>query len=201
MYICIVINQQSNYKDKPFSKIEAIIYKYHLGMKTKDYEKPKFDISKAYDINEVAEVLGVTRRTIDRNNPNSIFSRSLKHLNKRYFEKDRVIEYQEKNILANIDLLLEEIESKIEYFDYNTEETIEIEYMNATIEVGVRITGFTGFENEKSIELVGIDEKRNRSYVDAYNKLYDELPKLSNELKYKVGLMVERINRYNKNDF
>ena len=170
-------------------------------MKTKDYEKPKFDISKAYDINEVAEALGVTRRTIDRNNPNSIFSRSLKHLNKRYFEKDRVIEYQEKNILANIDLLLEEIESKIEYFDYNTEETIEIDYMNVTIEVGVRVTGFTGMDNIKCIELIDIDQKRGRGYVDVYNKLYDELPKLTNELKHKVGLLVERINKDNEVEY
>lgn len=166
-------------------------------MKTKDYEKPKFDISKAYDINEVAEVLGVTRRTIDRNNPNSIFSRSLKHLNKRYFEKDRVIEYQEKNILANIDLLLEEIESKIEYFDYNTEETIELEFMNATIEVGVKVTGFTGMDNDKHIELVDIDKERGRSYVDAYNKLYDELPNLIKELKSKVALIADRMNNIN----
>lgn len=167
-------------------------------MKTKDYEKPKFDISKSYDINEVAEVLGVSRRTVDRNNPNSIFSRSLKHLNKRYFEKDRVIEYQEKNILANIDLLLEEIENKIEYFDYNTEETIEIEYMNVTINVGIRITGFTGMDNKKCVELVNIDENRGRGYVDAYNTLYDELPRLSKELKYKVGLLVDRINKDNE---
>ena len=170
-------------------------------MKTKDYEKPKFDISKAYDINEVAEVLGVTRRTIDRNNPNSIFSRSLKHLNKRYFEKDRVIEYQEKNILANIDLLLEEIESKIEYFDYNTEETIEIDYMNVTIEIGLKVTGYTGVDNIKSIELIDIDQKRGRGYVDVYNKLYDELPKLTNELKHKVGLLVERINKDNEAEY
>lgn len=167
-------------------------------MRTKDYEKPKFNLSKAYSIDEVANVLGVTRRTIDRNNPNNIFSRSMKHLNKRYFERDRVIEYQENNILANLGLLLEKIEDKINYFDYNTEETIEIEFMNVTVEIGIVVRGF----DYRHIELVDIDH--NRSYVDAYNKEYDELPRLIAELKYRVDMLVERMNKeiedeYNNN--
>lgn len=161
----------------------------------KKYPSPKFEISKAYSIEDVANVLGVSRRSIDRCDPNKIFSMSMLHNNKRYFEKERVIQYQETNILSNIDLLLEEVENEIEYFDYNTEEVIEIEFMNVNIQVGVRITGFTGYDNIKCIELMDVDH--NRSYIDAYNKEYDELPKLIEELKNKVSNMVERMNKEN----
>ncbi|NDV93512.1 hypothetical protein D0T84_01095 [Dysgonomonas sp. 521] len=161
-------------------------------MRTKDYKKPQIDIAKAYSIDEVANVLGITRRHVDRINPNNIFSRSVKYLNKRYFEKDRVIEYQEDNILSNLSLLLGKIEEKINYFDYNTEETIEVEFMNVTIEVGIVVRGF----EYRCIELVDIDH--NRSYVDAYNIEYDELPRLIEELKSSVRAMVERINKENE---
>lgn len=108
-------------------------------MKRKYYEKPKFDISKSYDINEVAEVLGMGRSTIYTNNPNSIFSRSLKYKNRRYFERDRVIEYQEKHFPYCCFCLYELMEADIVNLLPSGNNSFSYEFENCTIEVNVSI--------------------------------------------------------------
>lgn len=123
----------------------------------KDYKLPEFSLYNAYSLADVSLVLGISTKTIYRNNPNSIFSRSRKYKNKRYFERNRIIEYQEKQFFYCSSWLYEPIEGDVIRLLPSGNRFFLYEFENCMIEVDVSV-------QDKILTI-------NKLLI--YNKLYD----------------------------